>query len=118
MSLNKLDSYCDNYGFTKDESMVQLAHALSSGKPDGIAIDIYASNTYMLLLRAFERHPVIEMTSNQLTICKSDGTSISNILLEKVDSCISKWYNGSCLEMVISIYGLCYQVLINFKKSS
>lgn len=116
--LGKIDSYCQNYGFTKDKNMVQLSHALSSMKPSGIEVDIYSCGTYMLLLRASERNPVVKLTKSQLTVCKENNTSIANILLEEIDNCISKWYNGTHLEMLMSICGLCYQMLVTFEKSS
>ena len=114
MILDKLDFYCENYGFTKDKDMVQLSYALIDKRPNGIMIDAYTYTPYMLLLRASVRNPVVELTNNQLTICKNDDTSIANILLESIDNCISKWYNDTRLEMVVSMYGLCYKILINF----
>ena len=118
MITDKFDVYCERYGFTDADDALQLLNSLCADKCASIDISMYMHNPYLLLLRSYENNALIQGSNDQITICRKDkyNTVIANIPKLCLDRCIAKWYNGSCVELIMSVDNIFYKIIVRLCK--
>lgn len=114
----------NNLGFVEDVNKTKLNEALKNNvRIKELGIDLYSSNpllpsateTFMLLLRTFEKGIIVSNDGDRIVFRKNDRykTHIANVLHSEIKECYVKHIVGcgdNCFYFVLNIKDVYYRI--------
>ena len=104
--MDKHEIFCNRYGFVADPDKDELIHLFNNGKFKMVHIETYLDNPYTLLSRVLGKNVFSKIENKRIIIYKKHGsliTTISNIPIESIDSCVIKQYNDVQYEIIFTV---------------
>lgn len=100
------------YGFDYDEYLTKIYDILNNKNIKELHMDVYHEEPYMLFARVVDRNVSSVIEDGMMCMRKKDMCVFLNIVLNDIDMCMVKRYSDSHHQVIFSIYGVMYKMLI------
>lgn len=102
------------YGFTSDREMILFDQVFRSRMFKSVSVDVYRDNPYMLYSRMRVLNVIPYLSDGRLVIKKKakEDTTLLNIVVDRIENCMCKNYNGIGYEFVFKFGDTYCKVLV------